>query len=98
MVEFRQGFRSMAAPTKELERLLLKEALLHGGNPVLRWMASNVAVRLDPAGNMKIDKEKSQEKVDGIVALVMAIGRATAFLNEPGQGPSVYEEREMIAL
>lgn len=75
MVPFGQGYHSMAAPTKELERLVLAALLLHGGNPVLRWMMSNVTVRLDPAGNMKPDKEKSSEKIDGIVALIMALGR-----------------------
>lgn len=93
MVEFRQGFQSMAAPTKEFERLMLKGAIRHGMNPVLRWMASNVAVRLDPAGNMKVDKEKSSERVDGIVALIMALGRAMVY-RDGGPGPSVYERRD----
>lgn len=76
VVPFGQGFASMTAPTKELERLVLERRLHHGGNPVLRWMASNVAVRQDPAGNLKIDKAKSTERVDGMVALAMAVGRA----------------------
>lgn len=76
VIPFGQGFMSMAPPTFELERLLLAGDLQHGGNPVLRWMASNVTVRSDPAGNLKPDKEKSIEKIDGIVALVMALGRA----------------------
>ena len=50
MVEFRQGFRSMAAPTRELEKLIVSKKLAHGGNPVTRWMAANVAVAQDPAG------------------------------------------------
>jgi phage terminase large subunit-like protein len=66
----------MTAPTKELERLVLERRLRHGGHPVLRWMASNVAVKQDPAGNLKIDKAKSTERVDGMVALAMAVGRA----------------------
>jgi phage terminase large subunit-like protein len=78
VVQFGQGFASMSAPTKELERLLLLKALRHGGHPVLRWMADNVAVNQDPAGNIKPDKAKSTERIDGIVALVMAIGRATS--------------------
>jgi len=53
MVEFRQGFRSMAAPTRELEKLIVSRKLAHGGNPVTRWMAANVAVAQDPAGNLK---------------------------------------------
>jgi phage terminase large subunit-like protein len=76
VVPFGQGFASMTAPTKELERLLLEQKLRHGGNPVLRWMASNVAVDQDAAGNLKPSKARSRERIDGIVALVMAIGRA----------------------
>jgi phage terminase large subunit-like protein len=76
VVQFGQGFASMSAPTKELERLLLRKGIRHGGNPVLRWMADNVAIKQDPAGNIKPDKHKSTERIDGIVALVMAIGRA----------------------
>lgn len=73
---FGQGFQSMSAPTKELEVLMLAERLRHGGNPVLRWMAGNVSIKQDAAGNMKPDKEKSTEKIDGIVATVMALGGA----------------------
>lgn len=70
-----QGFISMAAPTKELHRLLLREKIHHGGHPVLRFMAEGVAVKGDPAGNMKVDKAESHCKVDGIVALIMALDR-----------------------
>jgi phage terminase large subunit-like protein len=76
MVEFRQGFRSMAAPTRELEKLIVSQKLAHGGNPVTRWMASNVAVAQDAAGNLKPAKDKSTGRIDGIVALIMASGRA----------------------
>src|SRR5918994_1835167 len=76
MVEFRQGFRSMAAPTRELEKLIVSKKLAHGGNPVTRWMAANVAVAQDPAGNLKPAKDKSTERIDGIVAIIMALGRA----------------------
>jgi phage terminase large subunit-like protein len=76
MIEFRQGFRSMAAPTRELEKLIVSRKLAHGGNPVTRWMAANVAVAQDPAGNLKPAKDKSTERIDGIVALIMALGRA----------------------
>lgn len=57
---------------------LLSKRLYHGGNPVLRWMADNVAVKQDPAGNFKPDKSKSTERIDGMVALIMALGRAAA--------------------
>jgi len=95
VVPFGQGFASMTAPTKEIERLVLERKLGHGGNPVLRWMASNVAVTQDAAGNLKIDKEKSSEKVDGMVALAMAIGRAMVQETEP---ESVYETRGVLTL
>ncbi len=76
VIDHRQGFISMSGPTKDLDRLVISGKLVHGGNPVLRWMASNTVVRTDPAGNLKPDKEKSSEKIDGIVALIMALGRA----------------------
>ena len=88
MVEFGQGYLSMAAPMAELMRLLKGTELQHGGNPVLRWNASNLSAKLDPAGNLKPDKEKSTERIDGIVALVMGIGRA--MVRDAG---SVYNER-----
>lgn len=75
MVQFGQGFRSMTEPTKELEKLVISGGLAHGGNPVLRWMASNTTVEVDAAGNIKPSKKKSTERIDGIVALVMALGR-----------------------
>jgi phage terminase large subunit-like protein len=76
VVPFGQGFASMSAPTKELMRLVLCQEYTHGGNPVARWAASNVAVRQDPAGNLKPDKEKSTERIDPIVATCEALGRA----------------------
>lgn len=90
MVGFRQGFASLNEPSKELEKLIIKESLRHGDNPVLTWMASNVAVDEDPAGNIKPSKSKSTLKIDGIVALIMAIGRAHVSFEEPG---SVYSTR-----
>ncbi len=90
VVPFGQGFASMSAPTKELLNLVLSGRLHHGGNPVLRWMADNMVVRTDPAGNIKPDKGKSTEKIDGMVALVMAIDRATRNEN----GGSIYDDEE----
>ena len=93
LVEFGQGFLSMAAPTAELERLSVSRALWHGGHPVLRWNASNVAVRQDPAGNIKPDKERSTERIDGISALINALGRAMV----GGEAErSVYEDRGFL--
>ena len=95
MVQFGQGYASMSGPSKELLRLVLSRGLSHGGNPVLRWMADNVTVRQDPAGNIKPDKSKSREKIDGIVATVMGLDRA---VRNEGEGPSVYEERGVIVI
>jgi phage terminase large subunit-like protein len=83
MVEFRQGFRSMAAPTRELEKLIVSKKLAHGGNPVTRWMAANVAVAQDSARNLKPANDKSTERIEGIVALIMAIGPALVEAEEP---------------
>ena len=96
VVEFRQGFRSMSAPTRELEKLIVSQKLAHGGNPVTRWMASNVAVAQDPAGNLRPAKDKSTERIDGIVALIMAVGRAMLPSEQPPR--SVYEDRGLLTL
>ncbi len=95
VVPFGQGFASMTAPTKELEALVLSKRIRHGGNPVLAWMASNVAIEQDAAGNMKPSKRRSPEKIDGIVALVMALGRAAV---SHVDGDSVYAERGILTL
>ena len=96
LVEFGQGFLSLAAPTAELERLSVSRALWHGGHPVLRWNASNVAVRQDPAGNIKPDKERSTERIDGISALVNALGRA--LVRDGSGGRSIYENQGLVFL
>ena len=75
MIGFGQGFASMASPTKELERRVLQGTINNGENPVLRWMASNVTIEQDAAGNIKPSKKKSTERIDGIVATIMALGR-----------------------
>jgi hypothetical protein len=72
----RQGFLTLSAPAKELERLLLGEMFEHGGHPILEWCASNVAIETDAAGNIKPSKSKSTEKIDGIAALVSALALA----------------------
>ena len=71
---FGQGYGSMSAPSKEFEKLVLSEKIEHFGNPVLRWMLSSTLIKTDPAGNIKPDKEKSVQKIDGIVASIMALG------------------------
>lgn len=90
LVQFGQGFVSMSPPMKELEKLILGHRLAHGNNPVATWMAHNVMASQDPAGNIKPDKGKSIEKIDGIVALIMALDRATR--HEPPKR-SIYEQR-----
>ncbi len=77
VIAFGQGFKDMSAPTKELEKLVISAKLRHGGPPVLRWMASHVSVETDAAGNLKPSKKKSTERIDGLVAAIMAIGRAS---------------------
>jgi phage terminase large subunit-like protein len=72
--EFGQGYKWMNAPTKEIERLAVGNKIIHGGNPVLRWMMQNVMLTKDSSGNVKIDKAKSGDKVDGPVSLAMSIG------------------------
>ena len=68
-----QGFASLSAPLKEMLRLVLSKRYVHGGNPVMRWMVDNLAVRMDPAGNVKPDKDRSAEKIDGVAAAVVAL-------------------------
>ena len=70
VVPFGQGFASMSPPTKELMKLTLEQRIAHGGHPVLRWMMDNIFIRTDPAGNIKADKEKSTEKIDGAIATI----------------------------
>lgn len=94
MVPFGQGFASMSGPTKDFYRLLMEGKIIHGGHPVLRWMAGNVVVDADPAGNIKVTKAKSKEKIDGIVAAIMALDRCIRNQTEP-QG-SVYDERGLL--
>ena len=96
MVTFGQDFASMSGPTKNFYRLLMEGQIVHGGHPVLRWMAGNVVVDTDPAGNIKVTKAKSKEKIDGIVAAIMALDRCIRNQTEP-QG-SVYDERGLLVL
>lgn len=94
VVPFGQGFKDMSPPTKELMKLVLEGKFAHSGHPVLRWMMDNVCVRTDPAGNLKMDKEKSTEKIDGSVATVMALDRAIRCGSDNSE--SVYDNRGLI--
>ena len=96
VVPFGQGFKDMSPPTKELMKLTLEQRIAHSGQPVLRWMMDNIYIRTDPAGNIKPDKEKSTEKIDGAVATIMALDRA---LRNGGAGnESVYDGRGLFIL
>ena len=94
VVPFGQGFKDMSPPTKELMKLTLEQRIAHGGHPVLRWMMDNVCAKNDPAGNVKMDKEKSTEKIDGAVATVMALDRAIRCGNDTTE--SVYDSRGLL--
>jgi len=94
VVPIGQGYASLSPPTKELLNKVLGRKLHHGGNPVLRWMADNLSVRQDPAGNIKPDKEKSTERIDGMVALVMGLDRAV----RNTEGENVYNTEDITFL
>ncbi len=94
VVPFGQGFKDMSPPTKELMKLVLEEKIAHGGHPVLRWMMDNIFIRTDPAGNIKADKEKSTEKIDGAIATIMGLDRAIRCGNDTGA--SVYDSRGLL--
>lgn len=94
VVPFGQGFKDMSPPTKELMKLTLEQKIAHGGHPVLRWNMDNIFIRTDPAGNIKADKEKSTEKIDGAVATIMALDRAIRCGNDTSE--SVYSSRGIL--
>src|SRR5690606_21373259 len=88
-----QGYASMSGPTKELHRLILEGTPeepkdRHGGNPLVRWQVDNLAVAMDPAGNVKPDKAKAGDKIDGLVARIIALSRS--MLHKPPK-KSAYE-------
>ena len=92
VVPFGQGYKDMSPPTKEYYKLLMEGRIIHGGQPVLRWMAGNVVVDTDPAGKIKPTKAKSAEKIDGIVATIMALDRCIRHETQS----SVYDERGLL--
>ena len=94
VVPMGQGFASMSPPTKELMKLTLEKRIAHGGHPVLRWNMDNIFIRTDPAGNIKADKAKSTEKIDGAIACIMALDRAIRCGNDTGE--SVYDTRGLL--
>ena len=86
----------MSPPTKELMKLTLEQTLAHSGHPVLRWMMDNIFIRRHTPVNIKPDKEKSTEKIDGAVAMIMALDRVIrcGCVSEE----SVYDTRDMLVL
>ena len=94
VVPFGQGFKDMSPPTKELMKLVLEQKIAHAGHPVLRWNMDNIFIRTDPAGNIKCDKEKSTEKIDGAIATIMALDRAIRCGNQ--NTGSVYDARGIL--
>ena len=90
------GWISQNLPTKMLEGLVLDKKLNHGGHPVLKWMMSNVTLQEDAAGNIKINKGKSKDKIDGIAALIMALAEYMNTLEDGGE--SIYEDRGILFL
>lgn len=96
MIPVGLGYVSMNAPTKELMTLTLSKKIEHGGHPVLRTHADNLVVRTDPAGNLKPDKEKATQKIDLMVALILALSRAMVHGSEDGK--SVYENRGLVSV
>jgi phage terminase large subunit-like protein len=94
MIQHGMGYSSMNAPMKDLEKMIVQHRIAHGNNPVLTWMGNNLVASQDPAGNIKPDKEKSTERIDGMVALIMALGRALV----NGDASSVYDDRGVLTL
>ena len=94
VVPFGQGYSSMSPPTKEFYKILMEGNMVHGGHPVLRWMAGNVVIDTDPAGNIKVTKARSKEKIDGIVAAIMALDRCIR--NQVQKQGSIYDERGIL--
>lgn len=91
--KFGQGFGSMNAPTKEYQRLMLTHEINVGQNPIARWHNSNIHIDMNPAGDIKMNKMKSSEKIDAMVSLAMAIGECMDKHSDQG---SVYNDRDLI--
>jgi phage terminase large subunit-like protein len=90
VVGFGQGYGTISPAEKQLESAVVSGKLLHGGHPVLAWQAGNVAIQRDHNGNIKPSKAKSTERIDGIVALVMAMGiHVSQEIKGPATEPSI---------
>lgn len=94
-VEFGQGFKDMSPAMKDLEALLIQKRFAHGANPLMDWMFSNVVIKRDEADNIKPDKKKSRNRIDGPVSLIMASGRC---LSSTEQLSSTYEDKDLAVI
>ena len=95
VVAYGMGFLSMAAPTQELERLINRGDFHHGGDLVARWAAGNVMIQYDAAGNMKPDKAKSADKIDPIVAALIALGLV---MQRDKHAGTIYDARALVVV
>lgn len=95
VVPIGQGFKDMSAPSREFYEQLMKGNMIHGGNPVLKWMCGNVVIQQDPAGNIKPTKSKSKDKIDGVVAAIMAMDRCVRNESQPKY---LYEDRDLLVI
>lgn len=95
LTDFDQGIRSFSPCTKWFEKLVLEQKLQHGGNPVLSWMLSNVTIYTDGSGNQKPHKDKSNEKIDGVISSIMALGEYLTFNWQPQSGLETHGIREL---
>ena len=89
VVPIGQGYKDMSAPSREFYEQLMKGNMIHGGNPIMKWMCGNVVIEQDPAGNIKPTKAKSADKIDGVVAAIMALDRCV----RQEKTESVYDDR-----
>jgi phage terminase large subunit-like protein len=90
LVELRQGMRTLSEPSKEFEKKIIEGNIRHGGNPVMRWMVDNAAIRRDANDNIAPDKRSAAGRIDGVLASIMALSRV---ITEPVKRSSVYENR-----
>ena len=95
LAEFGQGYKDMSPALDSLEAAVASGKILHGGNPILTWCAANAVATRDPANNRKLDKSKATGRIDGIVALAMALGAAGKVAEV---GPSIYEKGGLVLI
>ena len=95
MVKFPQNIMNMSDPAKEFEKAVLSKRMVHGDDPVVRWMASNSVIWTDVNDNIKVKKDAAANKIDAVIAIIMALGRMKV---HAGLQPSPYETRGIRTL